>query len=44
MKGLPSWLSSKESASQCRRYRWSGKIRHAAEQLSQCTTTAEPAR
>ena len=35
--GLPWWLSSKESAFQCRRHGfdlWSGKIPHAVEQLS----------
>ena len=35
--GLPSWLSGKESACQCRRLRfdpWSKKIPHAAEQVS----------
>ena len=34
-----------ESASQCRGHwfePWSGKIPHAAEQLSPCTTTTEP--
>ena len=40
--GLPSWHS-------CVKFRghgfepWSGKIPHAAEQLSPCTTTTEPA-
>ena len=35
--GLPSWLSSKESACQCRRHGfnpWSGRVPHASEQLS----------
>ena len=44
-QGLPWWLSGKESDCQCRRHRfnpWSGKIRHAVEQLSLCTTTSEP--
>ena len=38
-------LSSKESACQCRRHGfdpWSGKIPHAAGQLSLCATTTEP--
>ena len=42
--GLPWWLSGKESSCQCRRHRfdsWSGKIPHAAEQLSLCSTTTE---
>ena len=40
--GLPWWLSGEESTCQCRRHRfdpWSGKIPHAAEQLSPCATT-----
>ena len=40
--GLPWWLSGKESFCQCRRHwfePWSGKIPHAAEQLSPCTIT-----
>ena len=44
-RGLPWWLSDKESACQCRRHRfdpWSGKILHAVEQLSPCATTTEP--
>ena len=53
--GLPCWHSGQESACQCRRHGfqpwcrrhgfqpWSGKIPHAAEQLSPCTTTTEPA-
>ena len=39
--GLPWWLSGEESTCQCRRHRfdpWSGKIPHAMEQLSPCTT------
>ena len=39
--GLPWWCSGWESACQCRGHR-SGKIPHAAEQLSLCATTAEP--
>ena len=38
---LPWWLSGKESTCQCRRHRFkprSGKIPHASEQLSPCTT------
>ena len=45
--GLPWWRSGYESACQCGAHGfepWSGKIPHAAEQLSPCTTTAEPAR
>ena len=41
-KGLPWWLSGKESACQCTRRGfdlWSGKIPHAMEQLSPCATT-----
>ena len=37
MLGLPWWLSSKESACQCRRHGcdpWAGKTPHAIEQLS----------
>ena len=44
--GLPWWRSGLESACQCRGHGidpWSGKIPHAAEQLSPCTTTTEPA-
>ena len=44
--GLPWWLSGKESTCQCKRYGfdpWSGKIAHAAEELSLCTTTIKPA-
>ena len=42
---LPWWLSSKESACQCRRHGfdpWSRKIPHAVEQLRPCATTIEP--
>ena len=47
---IPWWLSDKESACQCRRHcrndaefdPWSGKIKHAVEQLSPCATTTEP--
>ena len=45
--GLPWWRSGWESACQCRRHGfepWSGKIPHAAEQLSPWATIAEPAR
>ena len=45
--GLPWWRSGWESACQCRGHGfepWSGMIPHAAEQLSPCTTTTEPAR
>ena len=45
LEALPWWLSSKESACQCRRHRfnpWSGKIPRAGEQLSPSTTTTEP--
>ena len=44
-QGLPWRLSGKESACQCRRHGfdpWSGRIPHAAEQLSPCTTATEP--
>ena len=44
--GLPWWRSGEESACQCRGQGfevWSGKISHAVEQLSPCTTTTEPA-
>ena len=43
--GLPWWLSGKELACQCRRFRfdsWSGKISHDSGQLSLCATTIEP--
>ena len=45
--GLPWWRSGWESACQCRGHGfapWSGKIPHAAEQLSPWATTTEPAR
>ena len=45
-QGLPWWHSGYESACQCRGHGfkpWSGKIPHAAEQLSSCATTTEPA-
>ena len=45
-RGLPWQLSGKESACQFKRQRfnpWSRKIPHAAEQLSLCATTSEPA-
>ena len=44
-QGLPWWHSGWESACQCKGHGfkpWSGKIPHAAEQLSPCTTTTEP--
>ena len=44
--GLPWWHSGWGSACQCRVHGfepWSGKIPHAAEQLSPCATTTEPA-
>ena len=44
--GLPWWRSGWESACQCRGRGfepWSGKIPHAAEQLSPCATATEPA-
>ena len=44
--GLPWWCSGWESAWQCRGHGfepWSGKIPHAAEQLSPRATTTEPA-
>ena len=44
--GLPWWCSCQESACQWRGHGfepWSGKIPHATEQLSLCTTTTEPA-
>ena len=49
IKGLPWWLSGKESACQCRRHDpWSREIPRAEEQLIVCTTnygahTLEPA-
>ena len=45
LQGFPGWLSGKESSCQCRRHRfdpWSGKISHAAKQLSLCAPTPEP--
>ena len=45
--GLPWWRSGWESACQCRGHGfkpWSGKIPHAAEQLSPWATTTEPVR
>ena len=47
LKGFlrPGWLSGKESASQCRRYRFDPsfeKVAHAAKQLRRCATTIEP--
>ena len=47
LEGLPWWHSGWESACRCRGHRfepWSGKIPHAAEQLSPWATTTEPAR
>ena len=44
--GLPWWRSGSESACQGRGHGfepWSGKIPHAAEQLSPWATTTEPA-
>ena len=46
LPGLPWWRSGWESACQCRGHGfgpWSGKIPHAAEQLSPWATTTEPA-
>jgi len=43
-KGLPWWLSSKESTRQFRKQSfdpWSGKIPHASEHLSPCTSATE---
>ena len=43
--GHPWWLSSKQSACQCKRHRfesWSGKIPHVTEQLSPCAMNIEP--
>ena len=45
LKGLPWWLSGKESAYQCRRYGFdplSRKLPHAEKQLSQRAATTEP--
>ena len=42
---LPWWLSGEEFIYQCRGHRFdpcSGKIPHAAGQLSPCITTTEP--
>ena len=44
LQGLPWWLSSKESACQCRRHEfnpWSRKIPHAVGQLNLCAATTE---
>ena len=44
IKGLPWWSSGWESTCQCRGQGfnpWSGKIPHATEQLSPCSTAAE---
>ena len=46
-RGLPWWRSGWESACQCRGHGfepWSGRIPHAAEQLSPWATITEPAR
>ena len=43
--GLPWWCRGWDSTCQCRRHGfdpWSGKIPHAAEQLSLCATITEP--
>ena len=43
--GLSWWRSGWESTCQCREHGfdpWSGKIPHAAEQISPCTATTEP--
>ena len=45
LRGLPWWLSGKESACECTRHRfdpWPGKIPWAAEQQSPCPTNPEP--
>ena len=45
IKGLPWWLSGKESTGQCRRHGfdlWSRKNPHAAGQLGLCAATTEP--
>ena len=45
--GFPGWCSGWESVCQCREHGFeprSGKIPHAVEQLSPCTTTTEPVR
>ena len=47
LQGLPWWRSGWESACQCRGHGfepWSGKIPHAAEQLSPWATITEPVR
>ena len=47
IRGLPWWLSGKESACQCKGHRfdpWSRKIPHASEQLSPRATITEPTR
>ena len=44
-RGLPWWLSGKESTCQCKRHRfnfWSRKISHASEQLCPCASTTGP--
>ena len=44
--GLPLWRSGLESTCRCRGHGfepWSGKVPHAAEPLSPCATTTEPA-
>ena len=44
-EGLPWWLRGKDSTCQCRRHRFhprTGKVLHAAEQLSPCTATIQP--
>ena len=44
-EGLPWWHNGEEFSCQCRGHGfepWSGKIPHAAEQLSPCATTTEP--
>ena len=41
-RGLPWWLSGKESAFQCSFHPRSGKIPHTSKQLSPCTTATEP--
>ena len=45
IRGLPWWLSGKESACQCRRHGfnpWSWKIPHGTEELGPCTAVNEP--
>ena len=45
-RGLPWWCSGWESTWHCRGHGfepWSGRIPHAAEQLSPCATATEPA-